>query len=285
MATLNDPNTPTSVAAVKAASTAPVATDPALVVAISPNVAAGTNFGAAGTTAHDAAGSAVLPLAMGGFANAAAPTDVSADLDIVRAWFLRNGAQAIAQTFAGVLATTAASGVQRVGIVGGAAGANIDAVAGAAAPANVLYMSGRTATANPTNEANGDATPIMVDKAGRVVITEGHIRELRNSTQTAIAATTETTIVAAGGAGVFRDLGGLIITTAGAAAQTITIRAGTAGTVKIILNYPNAAIAPGGPLIIMFDRPLPALAANATWTAQQSVATSCNYTALWSDNL
>jgi len=285
MATINDPNTPTSVAAVKAASTAPVATDPALVVVLSPNQAGTAALSAAGTTAHDAAGASVSPLAVGGYASAAAPSDVSADVDIVRAWLLRNGAQVIQQAFAGALAATAASGVQRVGIVGGAAGANLDAVAGAAAPANVLYIAGRTATANPTNEANGDATPIMVDKAGRVVITEGHIRELRNSTQTAIAATTETTIVAAGGAGVFRDLGGLIITTAGAAAQTITIRAGTAGTVKMILNYPNAAVAPGGPLIIMFDRPLPALAANATWTAQQSVATSCNYTALWSDNL
>lgn len=159
------------------------------------------------------------------------------------------------------------------------------ASAGTTAPSNIVYVAGRTATSNPTNEANGDATPLMVDKAGRLVITEGHIRELRNSTQTAIASTSETTIVAAGGAGVFRDLGGLIITTTGAAAQTITIRAGTAGTTKLILNYPNAALAPGGPLVIMFDRPLPALAANATWTAQQSAATSCNYTALWSDNL
>jgi len=68
--------------------------------------------------AHDAAAAAAAPLLYGGYASAAAPADVSADNDAVRAWFLRNGAQAIQSTFAGVLATTGAgntgTGVQRV---------------------------------------------------------------------------------------------------------------------------------------------------------------------------
>lgn len=68
--------------------------------------------------AHDAAAASVPPLLYGGYASAAAPSDVSADNDAVRAWFLRNGAQAIQSTFAGVLATTGAgntgTGVQRV---------------------------------------------------------------------------------------------------------------------------------------------------------------------------
>lgn len=233
MAVIQDPTVPTQAAAVKAASTAPAATDPALVVAISPNTAA-----------------------------------QPANLTQV------NGAAVVA----------AAAGIQKVGISGNA-GASLDAVAGAAAPANAVYVGGRVATSNPANESNGDIAPVMTDKAGRVVITQVHIRELVNSTQTAIAATGETTIVAAGGANVFRDLLGLVITTAGAAAQTITIRAGTAGTTKFVLNYPNAAVAPGQPLILTFNPPLPALAANATWTAQQSAATACNYTAIWCDNL
>jgi hypothetical protein len=70
-----------------------------------PNVtlAAGTNTNeVVGDVAHDspAAGN---PLLMGGYASAAAPTDVSLDADAVRAWFLRNGAQAVQVTAAGTL--------------------------------------------------------------------------------------------------------------------------------------------------------------------------------------
>ena len=52
--------------------------------------------------AHDAVDS-VPPVKVGGYAKAAAPTDVSADADIVNAWFLRNGAQAMVITAAGAL--------------------------------------------------------------------------------------------------------------------------------------------------------------------------------------
>lgn len=55
-----------------------------------------------GDAAHDAA-AAGNPLLMGGYAKAAAPTDVSADGDAVNAWFLRNGAQATVITAAGAL--------------------------------------------------------------------------------------------------------------------------------------------------------------------------------------
>jgi hypothetical protein len=56
-----------------------------------------------GLTAHDAVGTSTNPVAVGGFASAAAPSDVSADGDIVRAWLLRNGAQASVLTAAGAL--------------------------------------------------------------------------------------------------------------------------------------------------------------------------------------
>jgi hypothetical protein len=56
-----------------------------------------------GLTAHDAPGSSTNPVAIGGFASAAAPTNVSADGDIVNGWFLRNGAQAMVLTAGGAL--------------------------------------------------------------------------------------------------------------------------------------------------------------------------------------
>ena len=73
--------------------------------------------------------------------------------------------------------------------------------------------------------------------------------------------------------------------TAGAAAQTITVKDGTAGTTRAVFNYPNAALAPGAPFQAMFPVPLPQSAANANWTVTQSVATACNYTFLYAKNL
>ena len=63
---------------------------------------AGTNTigNVGGPAAHDAASSG-NPLLVGGYASAAAPADVSADGDAVRAWLLRNGAQAVQLTAAG----------------------------------------------------------------------------------------------------------------------------------------------------------------------------------------
>jgi hypothetical protein len=79
----------------------------------------------AGRAAHDAAVSG-NPLLYGGYASAAAPSDVSGDGDAVRAWHLRNGAQAIQPTFAGVLGVAgngaSGTGVQRVTIANDSTG-------------------------------------------------------------------------------------------------------------------------------------------------------------------
>lgn len=55
-----------------------------------------------GDVAHDGT-DAGEPVKIGGYAKAAAPTDVSADADRVNAWFLRNGALATVVTAAGAL--------------------------------------------------------------------------------------------------------------------------------------------------------------------------------------
>lgn len=62
----------------------------------------GSNNDIQGSVAHDAV-VAGNPVVTGGVASAAAPTSVSADGDAVRAWFLRNGAQATVLTAAGAL--------------------------------------------------------------------------------------------------------------------------------------------------------------------------------------
>ena len=118
-----------------------------------------------------------------------------------------------------------------------------------------------------------------------LVMTPVQVRELVTPGAVTVAATAETTLIAAGGAGVFNDIIGLVITTAGAAAQTIAIKDATAGTTRINVNYPNAALAPGAPFSLMFPAPMPQATANANWTVTQSLATACNYTFLYAKNL
>lgn len=180
--------------------------------------------------------------------------------------------------------STAASGVQKVGVVGNA-GAIFDGALASATPANAIYLGARAATANPGNATTGNLVGVTADKAGRIITTHGHVRELIGVQQTNVAVATETTIVTAGGASVFNDISQLIITTAGAAAQTITIKDATAGTTRMVLNYPNAALAPGAPLVINFNPPLVQAAANANWTVTQGAATACNYTVVFLKNL
>lgn len=79
-----------------------------------------------GNTAHDAAAASINPLLVGLYASAAAPSDVSADNDAVRAWALRSGAQCIQPTFAGILGVAgngaSGTGVQRVTIANDSTG-------------------------------------------------------------------------------------------------------------------------------------------------------------------
>lgn len=56
-----------------------------------------------GPVAHDSAAVSFYPLLEGCYASAAAPSDVSADSDAVRAWCLRNGARAVVLTAGGAL--------------------------------------------------------------------------------------------------------------------------------------------------------------------------------------
>lgn len=77
------------------------------------NVVAGGAGGGAvtGNTAHDAAATSVNPVLIGGYASAAAPTDVSADGDAVRDWNLRSGAKVVQPSYGGNLAAAGAGAV------------------------------------------------------------------------------------------------------------------------------------------------------------------------------
>lgn len=181
------------------------------------------------------------------------------------------------------LSLTTTGGV-RVALQGNA-GAAVDGAIAAAPPANALQIAPKAASANPTNATAGNAVALMADLAGRLIVTPYNARTLIKHQATAVAVTTETTIITAGGAGVFNDLLCLIVTTAVATAGTLTIRDVTAGGTPWIVNYPNAALAPGAPLVIPFPTPLQQGTANSAWTITNSQAAAINVTAQYVQRL
>jgi hypothetical protein len=124
-----------------------------------------------GDVAHDqpAAGNPVL---VAGYASAAAPSDVSGDADAVRAWHLRNGAQATVITAAGALVGGDATNgldvdVTRV-IPGTSAthlGKAIDTALGAT-DTGVLGLGVRDDVMATLTEADGDVTPFRTNARG-----------------------------------------------------------------------------------------------------------------------
>jgi hypothetical protein len=78
-----------------------------------------------GNIAHDSPVTS-NPMLNGGYASATAPTDVSADGDAVRAWYLRNGAAVVQSSFSGTLAAVnngaASAGTLRVTIANDSSG-------------------------------------------------------------------------------------------------------------------------------------------------------------------
>lgn len=109
------------------------------------------------------------------------------------------------------------------------------------------------------------------------------VRDKSTPVQTNVSGTGAATIVPASGVSTqFRDLSGLVVTTANAAAATLTVSDGTK-TVGVF-NYPNAASAPSSPLALFFDPPMQQSVANAGWTLTASVnASNFNVTALYAE--
>ena len=89
-----------------------------------------------------------------------------------------------------------------------------------------------------------------------------------NQTTQIASSTTETTIVTAGGAGIYNDITGFQITNQTATAVTVTIKDSTSGTTRKVYD-----LAANGGIVVHFDPPLPQSGANANWTATLSVNT------------
>jgi len=99
---------------------------------------------------------------------------------------------------------------------------------------------GLAKTANPIAVSDGDVVNALHDKLGKRISIPA-LREVKAIQTTTITGTSETTIVTAGGSGVFADLYRLIITNTSATAVTATIKDATAGTTRYVFAVPAAA--------------------------------------------
>ena len=122
-----------------------------------------------------------------------------------------------------------------------AAGAIIGATAaGSALSFAPVTTGGLAKTGNPTAVSDAQVVNARFSKLGDLVSIPA-LREVKAIQTTTITGTSETTIVTAGGSGVFADLYRLIITNTSATAVTVTIKDATAGTTRYVFAVPAAA--------------------------------------------
>lgn len=135
---------------------------------------------------------------------------------------------------------------------------------------NPVKVGGVGRIAHPTAVAGGDRADLYMDDLGRVVTVLGVPRDLIAHNQITLTSTTETTLLAAGGAGVIHDLVYLKLSNSSGTAVRVDIRDDTAGTVR---DSSFLAATGGGSNQSMLV-PLTSSGANQNWTAQLSGAVS-----------
>ncbi|MGQ0836337.1 MAG: hypothetical protein ACT4O5_15735 [Gammaproteobacteria bacterium] len=148
-----------------------------------------------------------------------------------------------------------------------------DAAHDAPVAGNPVLCGAEARTLLPTAVANGDAVRNMADKNGRLVVTNEAPRDLVTQNRLALTATTETTLIAAGGVGVLRDLTHLVMSNESATECRVDIRDATAGSVVLSVDL----AADGGGAVVPFPKPMKQTTANNNWTAQLSAAVSTMY--------
>lgn len=241
-----------------------------------PNVtlAAGTNTNeVVGDAAHDAA-AAGNPLLQGGYASAAAPSDVSADADVVRAWHLRNGAAATVITAAGALVGGDATNGLDVDVTRVSGTVTVGGVAAhdAAVSGSPARVAGRARTSDYTAVANDDTADMLTDTVGKQVTLPYSIPEnMTSGVTSAITGTSATSVIATPGASIRLYITQVLVTNSHA----------TVGTVVELLDnttviYRGYAAPAGGGFALTFPTPL-RCTANVAFQAQNVTTGSNTY--------
>jgi hypothetical protein len=150
---------------------------------------------------------------------------------------------------------------------------------------NPVKMGAQARTTLPTAVADSDRVNVMADKVGRQVIFPFAPRDrLGDGGRVTLTSTTETSLVAAGGAGVFRDIIGFVVSNESATPVRVDIADGASiGSTTDRVSLTLAASGGGGS--IMLPAPLKMTTANHLWSAQLSAAvTSVYVTALYAES-
>lgn len=138
---------------------------------------------------------------------------------------------------------------------------------------NPVKTGGRALNVNPTKVSSGDRTNAFFDLVGRHVTMPFAPRELVGNQVTTLTSTTsETTIVTAGGSGVFRDIFSLAITNKSATGTVVTLKDATAGTTRGIYYCPA-----GSGLISNYTTPKAQSSSNANWTLTPATSVDSLY--------
>jgi len=131
---------------------------------------------------------------------------------------------------------------------------------------NPLKEGGVARTGLRTPVADGDRVDASYDKEGRKVTAPHGVRENEVRNEITLTTTTETEVLAAGGAGVFLDVTGILVSNTSNTTLRVLLRDVLSGTVVI---SPPAASGGGGSAPLMLV-PIPQATANSQWTAELS---------------
>lgn len=141
---------------------------------------------------------------------------------------------------------------------------------------NPVKIGGVGRTTNPTAVSDGQRVNGFFDAAGKQVVIMNGPRDLRVEGEVALTATTaETTLIAAGGAGVFHDIEYLLITDTSVTGARLDFRDNTGGTIRFRVNTPGTGAI--GTATFMPPRPVKQTTANKNWTVQSSASVTSIY--------
>jgi hypothetical protein len=133
---------------------------------------------------------------------------------------------------------------------------------------NPVKIGGVARTADPTAVATGDRVDAYFDVTGKQVVTPYAPRALTVTGAATLTNTTATSLITAGGAGIFVDLTTLILTNTSSTAVRVDIRdAGTGGSVIFSIG-----LAANGGAVVNFPAPVPQTTANNAWAVQLSAS-------------
>ncbi len=147
---------------------------------------------------------------------------------------------------------------------------------------NPVHIGGEARQTNPTAVADEDRVRAMYDDVGRAVVRIGHVRDLQNSTHVTFTSTSETQLIAAGGAGVYRDITHLTFTNESTSATVEVVLSASSGSGSTGYRF---LLAERGGIDMDFSRTLQQNTANSAWVVTLQSAVTVDTLVTWENNV